>query len=41
MIEIKGTVLNGDVAKWLRQRFAKPLFVGSIPTVASILTDNC
>ena len=25
----------GDVAKWLRRRFAKPLFTGSNPVVAS------
>ena len=25
----------GDVAKWLRRGFAKPLFGGSIPPVAS------
>ena len=28
-------VTDGDVAKWLRQGFAKPLFGGSIPPVAS------
>ena len=27
--------IRGDVAKWLRQGFAKPLFGGSIPPVAS------
>ena len=27
--------VRGDVAKWLRQGFAKPLFGGSIPPVAS------
>ena len=26
---------RGDVAKWLRRRFAKPLFTGSNPVVAS------
>ena len=28
-------IIQGDVAKWLRQGFAKPLFGGSIPPVAS------
>ncbi len=27
---------KGDVAKWLRRRSAKPLFIGSTPIVASI-----
>ena len=30
---------NGDVAKWLRQGSAKPLFSGSNPLVASIITS--
>ena len=28
---------RGGVAKWLRRRSAKPLFVGSTPTAASII----
>ena len=31
--------VRGDVAKWLRQGFAKPLFGGSIPPVASNNND--
>ena len=31
----RSKVLKGDVAKWLRRRSAKPLFIGSNPIVAS------
>ena len=34
-VERERTYVRGDVAKWLRQGFAKPLFGGSIPPVAS------
>ncbi len=32
--------MYGGVAKWLRQRSAKPLFIGSTPIAASILSSS-
>ena len=32
---------EGGVAKWLRRRSAKPLFIGSIPIAASFLSIQC
>ena len=31
----------GGVAKWLRRRSAKPLFIGSTPIAASAMNDIC